>query len=261
MDKYRKIFSLAWQTEFQYRTNFVIWRLRNILFVLMTYFLWTGIYAGRGNLFGYSREQMMTYIFLMLMVKSVVLAAKSPDVVGGEIASGELSNYLLKPMSYFKYWWTRDVTAKVMNFVFSLVELSVLYYFLQSELVIQKNIIIFLLFIIACVVSALIYYFLLMIFMAVSFWTPENTWGGVFLLLVLFEVLGGMLFPLDILPTGLRTVLFLTPFPYLIYVPVKIWLGTGEGLMLIGGALVELGVVYWIAQYLWSKGLKVYAGI
>lgn len=59
----------------------------------------------------------------------------------------------------------------------------------------------------------------------VGFWASENMWVLSFLLIVSAEVLGGAIFPLDVLPAGITQFLQFTPFPYLIYYPIQLLLG------------------------------------
>jgi ABC-2 type transport system permease protein len=74
--------------------------------------------------------------------------------------------------------------------------------------------------------------------------------------------LAGGIFPLDVLPHFLQIVLQLTPFPYLIYYPIAIFLGKITGLYLVRILLQTVlwtGLMYLVTKYLWRKGLKVYA--
>ena len=43
--------------------------------------------------------------------------------MAGDVAQGELSNYLIKPMNYFKYWFTRDMSSKILNISFAFLNL------------------------------------------------------------------------------------------------------------------------------------------
>ena len=88
------------------------------------------------------------------------------------------------------------------------------------------------------------------------------TWAGQFLLIIVFsEFFSGATFPLDILPLALQKVLYLLPFPYLIFFPIQVYLGKINGETLMGGLLVAL---FWVIilnfamRWIWNKGLKVY---
>jgi len=118
MRKYLTVFAIDWQNQFIYRLNFILWRLRNVLRVLMTYFLWTSIFSSQTSVFGYTREQMVAYLLLALFVNSLVASAPSNDNVGGEVSNGTLNNFLVKPIGYLRYWFTRDLSSKLLNIIF-----------------------------------------------------------------------------------------------------------------------------------------------
>jgi ABC-2 type transport system permease protein len=132
MHKYWRIFSLSFQEEFTYRLNFILWRARNLLKIVMTYFLWQGIFVANQTAFGYTKDQMTTYVLMVLIVTAIVFSAPSSSI-GGEIANGNLSNYLLKPFNYLKYWFTRDIASKLLNLIFVCLELSILWIFLKPH--------------------------------------------------------------------------------------------------------------------------------
>jgi len=132
MRKYLTVFAVDWQNQFIYRLNFFLWRFRNVLRVLMTYFLWTSIFAYRTTVFGYTREQIMAYLLLVIFLYGFVGSCPSNDNVGGEVSSGALNNFLVKPIGYLRYWFTRDLSSKLLNTVFAVGEISLLWYFLPS---------------------------------------------------------------------------------------------------------------------------------
>src|SRR5688572_19895832 len=156
--KYLTIFQLSWQNEFTYRLNFILWRVRNVLRFLMTYFLWVGIFVSNQNVFGYSQQEMITYVFLVLFVYALVFSAPSGDNIGGEINNGDLSNYLLKPINYLKFWFTRDVASKFLNISFSIVEISLLFLIFRPDIQITLSFIGFLGFLVSCFLAVFIYY-------------------------------------------------------------------------------------------------------
>ena len=103
MNKYLTIFKISFAQEFAYKVNFVMWRVRNVMQIFLVFFLWDSVFSGSERVvFGYDRARILTYIFGILLVKSLVYSSRSIDVAG-EISRGDLSNYLTKPISYFRY--------------------------------------------------------------------------------------------------------------------------------------------------------------
>jgi ABC-2 type transport system permease protein len=117
-------------------------------------------------------------------------------------------------------------------------------------------------FLLAIFIAVVIYFALLFIASAVPFWWPEIAWGAQFLLTVIFiEFLSGALFPLDVLPEKLFAILSYTPFPYLIFFPIEVYLGKIPYPLMAKGLIVSAiwGVfLIYLMKRVWGKGMKVY---
>lgn len=261
LNKYLVIFLTSWQGEFAYRLNFILWRFRNVLRFLMTYFLWSGVFLYNNQVFGYSQPQILTYVFMILVVSTIVLSAPSADNIGGEIANGDLSNYLVKPVNYLKFWFVRDLSSKLLNLSFAAIEVSLLWLLLRPQIQLPSHATTLFFFLVSCIIAILINYLISVSARLVAFWTPESTWGVAFIVIVLMETLGGGVFPLDIMPTWVQFLLNLTPFPYLLYFPVAIFVEkiTGvQAILVIAQSLVWVLVMLIFTNWLWRKGLLVY---
>lgn len=259
---YLQIFSTSWQNELVYRANFILWRLRNILRILMVIFLWSGIFQNNTQILSYTKADMFTYVFLALVIQSVIFSSPSADHIGGEIASGALSNYLLKPLSYLKYWFTRDLSSKLLNISFAFFEISLLYFWLKPPIHVPSDPIFLSLFTLNIIIASVSYFFLSVLARFTAFWSPENTWGLSFLVLVFTEILSGWIFPLDLLPSVVYTAIQLTPFPYLIYFPLKILLGKYsvlQAVQITAQSFTTLTVLLVLVKVVWRKGLKNYS--
>ena len=264
MRKYLTIFGLSFQNEFVYRLNFVLWRLRNVLRILMTFFLWNSVFSSNTNVFGYSKEQMLAYVFLVLLITSFVMSAPSNDNVGGEISDGTLNNFLIKPIGYLRYWLTRDWASKLLNMLFAFFEFFLLWSLFRPQIYLSQSPVQLSLGIVLILISSLMYYLITKLVISIAFWTPENTWGLMFIVLVFMEILAGSIFPLDLLPKSIITLLQFTPFPYMIYYPIAILVGridTGVAVRILFQALALLSISYWLAIKVWKKGLKNYAAV
>ena len=173
MKKYLTIFSLSFQNEFTYRLNFILWRFRNVLRIIMTFYLWLSIFSSNKIVFGYSKIQIITYLFFGLFINGLVQSAPSNDNIGGEVSDGTLNNFLVKPLGYLRYWFTRDLSSKLLNILFAAIEISLLFIVFRPTLFVVPSLIT-----LALTLSAIMIYFLLgKLAILIVFWSPENTWG------------------------------------------------------------------------------------
>lgn len=230
--------------------------------IFLIYFLWTTILSDNtSSFFGYDRAKILTYIFGIMIVRAIVLSARAIDVTN-EIAKGDLTNYLLKPINYFKYWLTRDLSSKVLNLFFAGLEFLALYLILKPEIFLQTDPFNLIFFVVSLILAVFLFFVILFITSSVSFWAPETSWGAQFLIIfVIIEFLSGSLFPIDILPVTLQKILYVTPFPYLVFFPLQIYLGKVSGPLVLGGLLITFvwTVALWLVMSsIWRMGLKVY---
>lgn len=260
MKKYLTVFQISWQNGFIYRLNFILWRVRSVIVILTVYFLWDAVFRNGGIIFGYDRAKILTYVFLTLVLRSIVLALRSIDSAG-EISDGRLANYLVKPLNYHAYWFTRDMADKLLNIAFSAVEIVFLYLILQPPFIFQTDVAILSIFVVTTFFAVLLNFILGNIASNFAFWTPGNSWGFWFVYLVFQDFLGGVMFPLDVFPKAVYKVIMLLPFPYLLFFPVNIYTGKIVGTQLTQGILVMtfwLVIGFLLLRYEWKLGLKSY---
>lgn len=261
LQKYKQILQISWQNGFVYRLNFIMWRVRSVIQLLVVYFLWLAIFKDGGNFAGYDKQTILTYIIGTSVLRSFVLASRSQDV-GAEIATGNLNNFLVRPLNYFLSWLTRDIADKALNFSFLIGELILLFLILQPPFFMQTDLFYLSTFLLTSVLAMLLYFFLSFLISSVAFWYPEhNGWPGRFLAMVIIEFLSGGLVPLDVFPRPAAAVLQLLPPAYFLFHPLQIYLGRISYLQtwaILTSLIFWLGLLIFIAKLVWNKGLKIY---
>ena len=259
MNKYFLITKNTWAEVLTYRLNFVMWRLRVVLQLLTMYFLWFAILPQGISLHTYNQSQILTYILGTSLMSSIVIASRSYSV-GEEINRGDLSNYLIKPINYFWYWFAKDLGDKAMNLAFSISEIVLLFFILRPPLFIQSDPAYLFLALVSALISMIMYFFLNLLLGFTGFWSPE-TWGPRFIFMIVLTFAAGGLFPLDILPPNIYSIIEKLPFTYLLYFPLKTYLGHFTIDQIITGLMISLIwaiIFYFAAKITWRKGLKIY---
>lgn len=259
MDKYLRVIKNTWHETVSYRFNFVMWRIRVIAQLLTVYFLWFSILPKNGNFLGYTQELMLTYILGTSFISSITLASRSYGI-GEEINNGNLSNFLIKPINYFLYWFSRDVGDKLMNILFSVSELAILFILLHPIIFIQTDILIISLSLIAVAIALILYFFFNILLGVIGFWSSD-VWAPRFIFIILLNFFAGSLFPLDILPKPIFYFLQGLPFTYILYFPLKIYLGQLSSLEIYRGIFISVVWVlflYWLVRIIWARGLRIY---
>ena len=257
--KYLLIVKNTWDEVFTYRLNFVMWRVRVILQILTLYFLWRALLPGNSSIGDYQQSQILTYILGTSIVSAFVLASRSQGI-GDDINQGNLSNILIRPINYFLYWFSKDIGDKAINLLFSIVEISALILIIRPAVIIQQNQAIILLTALSIVIALIIYFLCNLLLGFIGFWSPE-TWAPRFLFFVVINFAAGGLFPLDILPEQIFSILKFLPFTYLLYFPLKIYLGQLSPQEITTGLLIAFvwaAILYLAAKLIWQRGLAIY---
>lgn len=236
MKKYFQIFKISWQQNLTYRVNFILWRIRTILQLMLVYFIWWTVFQSQQQLFGYTAGAILTYVLISAAVRVVVLSTRVTDLID-QINSGSVVNFIIKPLGFIRYYLSVDLADKLFNYLFFIFEIIFLIIVFKPPLYFQENIFILGLFLLAIFGGLIIYFCINFIISLSSFWT-ENSWGPLFLMTIFLEGFGGGLFPIDILPKNIFNLLMLTPFPYLIYFPAKLYLGTMSKLEILFGFIM-----------------------
>lgn len=250
----------TWDETLTYRLNFAVWRLRVFLSLISTYFLWLTLLPSGTNFANYDQATMLTYIVGGAIVYSIVLSTRVATVAD-EIVQGDLSNYLLKPMSYIGYYFFKDFGDKGMNIVFSLIEISIVFILLHPPFIFQSNIVYLLLFIVSVFLAICINFFLNVMLSFIGFFSSE-AWAPRFIFFILLGFFSGSIFPLDILPKPIYLALSALPFSFLIYIPMKVYLGQltfQEIILNLTIAGIWVVVLFLFINFLWGKGVKYYS--
>lgn len=254
------VFKISWEQMLTYRLNFILWRIRTVLQFLFTYFIWWSIFTTQNEVFGYSQSTILTYILMVTLIRAVVLSSRANDIIN-KINDGSISNFLLKPIGLFKFFIAQDFADKLLNSFFMIFETSLIVFFFKPEVFIQTNLHNLIFFLISIYLAAILWFLINMVIGLMAFWV-ENSWSQLFLLMIFIEGLGGGLFPLDIMPKNIFNFLMLTPFPYLVYFPAKIYLGgfsAGQISFYFSIFLFWVLFLFFFMRMVLSKGLKHYS--
>jgi ABC-2 type transport system permease protein len=249
------------QNAFMYRINLLMWRVRNILRFLTVFFFCQAAFVGNSHIFGYNSQQMATYNLLGILLWSFIFATRTADLAPN-IATGEMANMLVKPMSVIKFWAAREVGDKINNIVFTCFEFTILLLIFRSAFLVPQNLYQVIFFALLIFMAMVLNFFLNFLVALITFWYREgNGWPMRFLYDMTLTVLSGTLLPLDMFPKQIQKLLYYLPSSYLYFAPIQVWLGKiqiGQYLQLLSITFFWIGLTYFLIKLTWSRGIKIY---
>lgn len=260
MKPYWVAYQIALQETLQRRSTLLMDRLGGFAVVVSLYSFWTALIGDKATFLGYTRGEMLTYVLALNVLRSFVFTGRGWQLVG-EISSGRISSYLIRPLRYHGYALALDLAQKTVHVAASVLEVGLLAVLTGGELFLPRDPATWLLFGAAVLLSSLIFFFLEFMISSLAFWTSESG-GPLFCFDLFLQFAAGAFFPLDVLPLGLRRLLELTPFPYMVYFPVRVFLekvSPAESLRLIGMEALWLAAVFTAAMAVWRRGVRSYA--
>lgn len=203
---------------------------------------------------------MMIYVLGIGFISNAILSSFS-GYIAGQIRSGEITKDLLLPISIFKKLFVEDLIDKGFNIVFFIPEMIVLSFLFHIVPIFPDSFLAVFVFVIFLITSMFLFFFLNIFLSLTAFWTDE-VWAVRWLFgVILFDFFSGLYFPLDVLPDALFKIIQFTPFPYLAYYPMKLWLGDisiNEGIQAIGITAFWAVIFYLLTTRLFKLGVKDY---
>ena len=259
LDKYRHSFLVGLQSNLVYRWNFAIRGFFSLFHLAVVFVLWGAAYAGAKNIGGFDLRQTLTYFITLLVLQFFVSAFNEDYQISEEIRNGLINQFLLKPINYFAYRFSIFLSARLVSGALVFVPLLVAMPVLHSTLTFPVDGWRFALGLPALAMSALIQFSIAYCFGLLTFWLLEIQ-GFVILSMAVESVLGGQVFPLDLLPGGVFRATQFLPFYYQMYFPAAIFTGRLRDPALV---LRNLGIEFcWVlallalAHFLWIRGLR-----
>lgn len=256
--KYRQSFLVGLQSNLVYRMNFAVRGFFSLFHLAVVFILWGAAFANTPTIGGFNFEQTLTYFLVMLVMQFFVGAFNEDYQISEEIRSGLINQFLLKPINYFLYRFSIFVAARLVTGALIVLPLIIALPFLKDHLTLPQEWWRLALGVPAMALSALIQFSIAYCFGMLTFWFLEIQ-GFVILSMALESLLGGQMFPLDLMPAWIFRVTQFLPFYYQTYFPTAIFTGRIELPAVIEGFGIQLGwvmILLAINQLLWTRGLR-----
>ncbi|MBI3626539.1 ABC-2 family transporter protein, partial [Candidatus Uhrbacteria bacterium] len=239
LKKYIVAFQLSLSRQFTYRANFMFGRMRELVAFSALILLFIAIPRG---LAGYTSDQLVMYMLMSTFISALFSVFAMYGMID-EIADGDLINYLLRPINYFLYSLSVVTAMRFLVFVAGIAEVILLaLVFQRADLLNWMLRAHWLAFLVLLTGGLAIVQLLDFIVGCMAFWTNRSN-GPRWLLFILVMFCTGSFFPIDLFPNWVRKVLELTPFPSLVFVPIKAWFGDLSHAQLLQAIQID---VFWV---------------
>ncbi len=266
MKKYWHVINIGIQNNLTYRVNFLFRILFGFIPLLATIYLWRAVYRGNGgiqNVGDYTLAQMTSYYLIVTIVDVLTAVSEDDWQIAADIKDGNISQFLVKPINYLTYRLCLFSSSRMIYLLVAVVPLGLFILSLHRYFVLPPDALAAGCFLFSVAMTALLQFFMSYAMAMLAFWVLEVS-TFIFILFAFEYLASGHLFPLDILPPGMKSVLFYTPFPYQMYFPVSIYMGKTNGAAMVHGLIIQAGwvfVMYCVARLAWHRGIRKYGAV
>lgn len=257
----RYVFSLTLQEEAVRRLDIIIGSLVLWVPILFHVLLWSAVYEASPNAnvqLGYTQAQTVTYFVMALLSGRIVMTNIHQDL-NGQILDGGMNRFLFQPVNHFGYHLMRYLAQSVTQAAYMLIPVIVLAVVFSDNLIrprLLEATLAFTALLLGLLLNFIIYYG----FGLLGFWFGRAE-QLTYVLVTVARLLDGSLFPIDFLPSALAQVLQFLPFQYIIYFPVRLFIGAESAQSTATGFAVQgvwILVTVLIVRLAWRRGTRRY---
>lgn len=259
-----RIFLLYFQDALESRSRSMVWFLITLINPLIYLLFWRGALGNHPTLYdSLSLPYIASYYFLLIVAGAFLQVHIEENVAYYDIQEGWLANHLLRPYSYVWSKLFTEAPYRLIQGSFGIV-VFMLFRFTYGQLMyLESSLLLISVSFLITVLGFCISFLFKMILGLSALWTTDFT-GLSQLANVVILLAGGFIVPLDVLPHVLQRIMFLSPFPYMIYLPIVAWLGRLPSHEYLRVVLVQ---VLWVAglalvyRIVWKRGIRKFTGV
>ncbi len=251
---------LAIKDGLAYKFDSVIWTVILPINFLVFYFLWHAVflYGGVQAIRGLSFQDLVLY-YALVMLFNVFNYAGVTEALAERIRRGKFVVNLVQPMNIVLRYLSAHIGIKLMALLLEALPLAALIVIFIRPSVAPINLLIFCI----SVIFASVISFMMMINIGLlAFWMKQVD-GLILVTSGVANILRGSIVPLAFFPYAIQSIVNYLPFPYMLYMPVQIFLGKlslAGSLGVLGIQLFWIVVFYALARLVLHAGLKVFTG-
>ena len=229
-----------------------------------TIYLWRAVYGGntaKSDVAGYSLAGMTSYYLLVTIVDALTAVTEDDWQIAADIKDGNISQFLLKPIDFLTYRLCLFFAGRLVYTAVAAVPLALFIFWLRRYWVWPAGWTTLGLSLFSLMLTGFLQFFVSYTLALLAFWVMEVS-TFIFMAFAFEYIAGGHLFPLNILPPFWENALYYTPFPYLLYFPVSIYLGQTKSGQVLHGLVMQAAWVlaaYGAARFVWGRGIRKYA--
>lgn len=237
--------------ELNYKFNFLISIISSIIQLFMSIFVWQSIYKSNTTVGNYTLNEIIVYLVLASVI-SLLFSFDPIFRLGKMIHTGKLNDLLVKPINILGEYFSNYTGKKLINIILMVTVILIF----KKSVSININVMVLI------IVNYIMFFMLISFISTISFWIIQ-VWPLRPILNGLYMLLGGIYFPLDILPSKIYRVIKYNPFSIVGHFTSRAIQGEYTNFQIQEITLISILYIflfYILYKILFKKGLKKYEG-
>lgn len=263
MHKYFAILKIGFKDALEYRTEFFISFFGWLIRLMISIFLFIAVFQTKTQIGGFDLKETILYFVVVQMLISLIFS-RIGFVIGQDIQKGDLSNYLIKPVSYIFFQIARQFSRNIMQIIFGIIFFFTIFLFLDPSFFLRLHASQIGLGLFSVIFAYITNISLVTIIGLSAFWITNSS-RLIFMFYAILSIFSGLMIPLNFFPEQAQQILFNTPFPYVFYVPAQIFLGHIEYQQylqdLMPRSLLFVAIELTIISLIYRFGIKKYEAV
>ena len=242
---------MSLQSQMYYRTSFFLNLLSPMVLLAGQYLLWHALYQQQPDhiISGMDAAQMYSYLLIAFTLNHI-MGWSSENALSKEIKNGTVVKRCIRPVSFLSQSVAEMTGTLLPQLALNLIIASAGFLLFGRFLLVPslQNIVLFL----PCMAGALLLRILLIELCSLLCFYTTGYLGISWTRNAIFEFFSGALIPIVMFPGWLKSMAYMTPFPYMIQIPISILLGQELNVPLFQVYAVQF---FWIGIFLALHGL------
>jgi len=217
--------------------------------------IWSAVYLGTNvsSIKGLNLPDIDVYFFMIYALRGVV-NMNLPDIMEDDIQSGSVAAAYIRPLRYPIQMFMRGFSSDMMTMIFLTLPFFAIA-ILISHIALAFNTVLLLL------VEILIAYILINLIgflLGMTAIKLINIDGLIAIVFTTMLLLGGGIIPLNMMPSIVQQILYISPFAIMLYIPATTFLGTASQSVIMTGIIAGLVwiIILTIAAFIAWGGVR-----
>lgn len=263
ISKYWMVFKVAVSERMVYRTDFFVSTFLRFIPIITTILLWRAIYDGaeQARIGGLAYTEMVGYFLFVMIARAFGSMPGLASGIAADVREGELRKFLLQPIDYVSYTLVLRAAHKLVYYILAAAPFIVVFWMCRRYLPGWPPPAMLALYLCSLLLAFAIGFTVNCVLGLLAFWFLEIG-SLLYVFMILQYFLSGHMFPLSLLPAGLRDAVTWLPFAYETYYPSMIILQKFTLLQAAGVVAVQaawVAVLAVLGRWVWRRGLRRYA--